>query len=242
MGVVPCPPTRNTRGMTDLESIWTATHDRVHTMANGLSPEQAEQTVPATDAWTVRQLLAHMVGVDDDALKDAVPDDLEPSWTEHHVEDRADASVTDILEEWHTLAPGVQEALRAGPEDEVASLIVDAWVHEQDMRSATGEAGGRDSDAVEVTLGALVQLGLGAKAESGDVPPLRLEAEDWSTTVGDGEPTTTVRAPSRWELARGLGGRRSADQVRAWDWSGDPSPYLSHLSPFGDLRETDLHE
>ncbi len=228
--------------MTDLESIWTTTHNRVRTMARDLSPEQAEQTVPATDGWTVRQLLAHMVGVDDDALKDAVPEDLAPSWTQHHVEDRADSSVKDILDEWQELAPAVQEALRTGPEDEVASLVVDAWVHEQDMRSATGEAGGRDSDAVEVTLGALTQMGVGDKAASGDVPPLRLEAEDWSTTVGDGEPTTTVRAPSTWELARGLGGRRSADQVRGWDWEGDPTPYLPHLSPFGDLRETDLHE
>ncbi|QWC86508.1 maleylpyruvate isomerase family mycothiol-dependent enzyme [Nocardioidaceae bacterium] len=229
--------------MTDLAQHWTDTYDRVRALAQGLSSEQAEQTVPATDAWTVRQLLSHMVGVNDDALKDAVPDDLNPEWTTHHVEDRANLSPEQLLAEWDQHAPKIQEALRQGPEDEVASLVVDAWVHEQDMRSVPEfPAAGREDGAVDVTLGAFTQMGLGAACANGDCPPLRLVAEDFDTVVGDGDPAATVTAPSKWELSRGLGGRRSTDQVRAWDWDGDPEPYLAHLSPFGALRETDLQE
>ena len=34
-------------------------------------------------------------------------------------------------------------------------------------------------------------------------------------------------------------GRRSQREVRALDWSGDPSPLLLQFSPYGPLRGTD---
>ena len=229
--------------MPDLEKLWSETYYRVHAVTARMTAEEAERTVPATSDWTIRQLLSHMVGVDKDALDGEVPEDLNPSWTEHHVDDRKDKTVEQILAEWVELKPRVEEALRTQPAEEVGSLVVDAWVHEQDLRSVEGvRPDGRDHGAVDVTLGGFVDMGVGAACASGDCPPLRLIAEDFDTTVGEGEPAATVTAPSKWELSRGLGGRRSAAQVRAWDWQGDPEPYLAHLSPFGDLRETDLQE
>ncbi|MGH2758175.1 MAG: hypothetical protein ACRDKJ_01280, partial [Actinomycetota bacterium] len=66
---------------------------------------------------------------------------------------------------------------------------------------------------------------------------LRVEAGDhrWET----GDPKTTVTDP--FELLRAYGGRRSPDQIRSWDWSGDPEPYLPLVSPFG-LRADELVE
>jgi hypothetical protein len=37
-------------------------------------------------------------------------------------------------------------------------------------------------------------------------------------------------------------GRRSKAQVAAMGWSADPSPYLAVLSPFGALRDDDVHD
>lgn len=50
----------------------------------------------------------------------------------------------------------------------------------------------------------------------------------------------TVRTDP-FELLRAYAGRRSPDQIRAWEWSGDPEPYLPLLSPFG-LRPDPLVE
>ena len=46
----------------------------------------------------------------------------------------------------------------------------------------------------------------------------------------------------RWELFRTLFGRRSAGQVLAYAWAGDPSPYLPLLNVFGPLPEADVVE
>jgi hypothetical protein len=47
----------------------------------------------------------------------------------------------------------------------------------------------------------------------------------------DGEPVT-LRTTS-WEAFRWRLGRRSAAQLAAMDWSGDPSPFIGGLCIFG---------
>jgi hypothetical protein len=49
---------------------------------------------------------------------------------------------------------------------------------------------------------------------------------------GEGEPVRELRADP-YELFRGLLSRRSRAQMRAWDWAGDPGPYLESLPAFG---------
>jgi len=50
----------------------------------------------------------------------------------------------------------------------------------------------------------------------------------------------TVHGDS-FEITRALFGRRSLDQIAAFDWSADPTPYLPHFSFFVP-RETALVE
>jgi hypothetical protein len=58
----------------------------------------------------------------------------------------------------------------------------------------------------------------------------------------DHNPVGTVAADP-FELFRALTGRRSATQIRRFEWTLDPEPYLSmfHLWPF-TLRGTNLEE
>jgi hypothetical protein len=44
-------------------------------------------------------------------------------------------------------------------------------------------------------------------------------------------PAATVSAEA-FELFRAISGRRSADQIRAMAWDGDPEPYVSTVSPY----------
>jgi len=225
----------------DLPAVWTASQERTLALVGDLSPEDAERTVPATDAWTVRQLVSHMVGVGDDALKDAVAEDLSPAWTEHHVDDRKDRSLAEVAQEWRDLAPRVRELLATGPAEEVGSLAVDAYWHEQDLRTAFPSVSPVTEDpALQMGLEAFA-AGFGDRVTEKGLPAVRLTAGSWTTVAGEGAPQVEVQADA-FELGRALSGRRSAAQVRAFSWTGDPEPYLPVFSMFGDLRQTDLVE
>jgi hypothetical protein len=55
-----------------------------------------------------------------------------------------------------------------------------------------------------------------------------------------GTPAVTVTA-TQWELFRALCSRRSASQIRSYQWSGDAHPDL-HLLPAYGLPTSDLIE
>lgn len=225
----------------DLAAIWTATHERTVGLLEGLTPEQAESPVPATDAWTARQLASHMVGVGVDAVAGKAEAEASPQWTEGHVQSRASASVADLLAEWRAAAPQVRELLQTGPAEDVGPVCVDVYWHEQDLRTALpGAAPVTGDPALQMGLDAFAGGFAGRVTEQG-LPAVRLVAGDWSLVAGEGEPQVEVSA-DRFELARALSGRRSPAQVSAFAWSGDPAPYLPIFSMFGDLRTTDLVE
>lgn len=61
-----------------------------------------------------------------------------------------------------------------------------------------------------------------------------------SDVAGDGEPGATVKT-NRFEFFRAMSGRRSPDQIRAYEWDGDPEPYIPFFYPYG-IREEALVE
>ena len=63
-------------------------------------------------------------------------------------------------------------------------------------------------------------------------PPLEIRFDDGSMVmIGDGEPAATVTT-DRVALWRSLHGRRTRAQVLAFDWCGDPEPYLEIWLPW----------
>ncbi|MFN2613353.1 MAG: hypothetical protein ABR552_00865, partial [Actinomycetota bacterium] len=72
------------------------------------------------------------------------------------------------------------------------------------------------------------------------LPAFKIVAGTREWTIGDGEPVATVSADP-FELARAVSGRRSPDQIRAFEWQGDPEPFLSLFYPYG-LRTDALVE
>jgi hypothetical protein len=66
--------------------------------------------------------------------------------------------------------------------------------------------------------------------------PVRFETDKKTYQAGEGEPGATART-TRFELFRALSGRRSRDQIRAWEWSADPESYLSLFYVYGPRAE-----
>ncbi len=224
----------------DFPALFTAGQARVVGIVGALDPADLARPVPATPGWSVRDLVAHLAGVSADALVgDVRPESAE--WTAGHIRDRSDLSVEQVVHEWLRAGPRVEEMLRTAPPLPAAMLLMDLTVHEQDLRSAVGEPPLGETQVLTLAADMLCR-GLDRQLRERDLPPLHVTTpEGFTALAGRGEPGASVRA-GLLEVTRALTGRRSAAQVRAYDWAGDPEPYLPVLSLFGELRSHDLVE
>ena len=99
----------------------------------------------------------------------------------------------------------------------------------------------KDRDEAPVAIGfSTYRAGVDLRIQTSGGPSLRFVTEDKEWVAGGGEPVATVRA-SRFELFRALSGRRSPDQVHAYEWQGNPEPFLGFFYPYG-IREEALVE
>lgn len=205
---------------------------RILTVVNNAN---ADLPVHACPGWTVRDTLAHLLGTLSDVTAGKIEDSAEDDWSTKHIERSADRSVSDLSSEWHVRAntsPGVFQ--RYG-----ALLVADLVTHEFDIKHAIGNTQGRNEQVVR-TVALFYLNALDAAWREDGVPPLRILTETTALDIGGDTPETTVEM-SWWEIGRLVTGRRSVEQLKALNWSGDATPWLDHLFVFGP-RETPLVE
>jgi uncharacterized protein (TIGR03083 family) len=185
--------------------------------------------VSACPEWTVRELLAHVTGVAADVVAGRLEAAGTQPWVEAQLADRADCTTEELVAEWSGTGPQVDE-ICAALGDSIAQLIFDTVTHEQDLRGALGEPGGRDG-ALDIALAWVSDAWAGQAAETG---ALHVSVGPTEVTLGDGPPTATLTLPP-FEALRAFTGRRSLDQLRAYDWVGDPDPWLPFFT-WGPFR------
>jgi len=214
---------------------------RITDLVRDLDDGGLATTVPGCPGWTVKDLVGHCEAVCTDAVTNNLDGAGSDVWTARQVTERREVKVGDILDQWARTSAQLESGLDAAPKGLSRTLIIDLVTHEHDLRGALGVPGGRDSEAYAVGRKGF-HVGLAKKIEEVGLPGLRLEANDgWSFDAGP-EPVVTVTAPDSFELFRALSGRRSRAQVLAFDWRGDPAPYLPFLNRFGDLPDADVVE
>ena len=177
----------------------------------------------------MHDVVAHLVGSVADVLAGRVDGIGSPAWTAAQVDARRDASIAEMLAEWHAAAPQFEDTLRTVGGPMAALGVADVWNHEQDLRGALGVAR-------EQRSGRRAHGHRGLRAD-GRRQPGRPTASrrcgSWPATrpslSGDGEPGATVTG-TPYELARPLAGRRTAAQLRALTWDGDADPYIATLA------------
>ena len=227
--------------MTDLQTIWADAQQRTLALVRDHAGDMGA-TVPACPAWTAKDLVGHMVGVDTDAANGDVDESFSDRWTDTHVRQRADTPLEDVVAEWEATRRGADELFGSAPDALRTGMVVDVSVHEQDLRGALCEPGAKDQPGLRVALDMFAE-GLESRVKDNGLPTLHVDCGDWSRTFGDGEAAVRV-AVEEYEFQRALTGRRSAAQVRSWAWS-DPQAserYEPFLSGFGSLRDADLTE
>ncbi len=223
--------------MTDYAAAYREARADLVAIAATLDADELAQVVPATPAWTVKDVYAHVTGVAADTVagnREGAPGE---AWTAAQVAARRDMTLAEILAEWE-LAGSALEELLAREGGRWRAAVVDAWTHGQDVRNAVGRPGNRHGDGLRLAAGAARVAG--PRLSNAGLGALRIVAEPFEFVVGDGDPAATVTVDA-YELARAALGRRSHEQMAAWRWTADPARYVAHLTVF-PARETPLYE
>lgn len=220
--------------MTDAERLYRESQEAILAL---ITPENANMPVPACPGWIVRDVLAHLTGALIDLSNENVADGPTPAWTASHIERYRNSGLVELAAQWRAAAVSVES--RALYENMGTHLLPDIVTHEFDIRGALGNTDRRDAETLKIVYPVVVSWLTGAFQRK-NLPSITLGTEVEPVILGDGMPQGSVSS-SLFELSRVFTGRRSSSQIRAMEWSVDPSPWVDHLSVLGH-RDTDLIE
>ncbi|MPZ69856.1 MAG: maleylpyruvate isomerase family mycothiol-dependent enzyme [Actinobacteria bacterium] len=217
--------------MLDYTTAYQTSVERVAELIESLPEDQLTTMVPACPEWSVRDLIAHFAGVAGDVATGNVTEAGSEEWTAAQIEARRNTPVDEILEEFRNHATQLAGAIEHLHPAIGGMLLGDLVTHEHDLRGAIDSPGARDSGGVTAATYTYVRR-LGSRIKTEGLPTLLVIASDEQWPAGKEEPQATVRAPD-FELLRGPTGRRTAEEIRAFEWDGDPEVYLAHFSMYG---------
>lgn len=206
-------------------------------LAPQLTADEWATLAPAAPEWTVKDLYAHLAGVAADVLVGNIVFPGTDEWTAKQVGDRAGDSPEAVCAEWAKSGAELEARIdQLGPA--LSATVIDVWHHDQDARNAIDHHDNRTGEGLRLALRS--GNAIGPKLEAAGLPTLAVGTEGYDRLFGEGEPEATVSGDP-YELARAFMGRRSFQQIRGFDWTGDPEPYLGSFSVFPP-RDTDLIE
>lgn len=237
--------------MPDLAAAYHDARVAMATLARDAGEKANETKVPACPDWTVRDLIAHVTSIASDLAVGKIPPDLNliQFWDddmsrrrEAFIDDalakRSGRTVEQLLTEWDTAATRLESMIRGEEPFPSESpplvewiVVTDVGQHLQDLEGALGTTDHRDALATGLSLRSYVE-GMRFRSAHDRLPALRIRAGSREWVIGDGEPVATLTGDP-FELARAASGRRSPDQIRAYDWDGDPEPFIVLFYPYG---------
>jgi uncharacterized protein (TIGR03083 family) len=222
----------------DLPAIYRESRERLLALAPTLSAEQLATLTPTCPEWTVQDIYAHLTGLAAEVSDGQLEARGTPERTAVQVGSRRGMTIDEICDEWRVLGEEIDSVI-ASSGKLLTPLAIDVWTHEQDIANGAGVRSGRDGTGLFLTMNGAWSIK--GKLRAAGLPPLGVVAGRADWVIGDDpEPVATVRM-SEYELARAVLARRSVGQLLAYDWEGDPEPYLPHI-PWFDPPEYDIVE
>jgi len=205
-----------------LAELYRDTRVRLCALVSGLDDAAHSIAVPACPGWAVRDVIAHLTAVVEDALAGRLAGVPDEEFTAGQIARMADVPVAEMLDRWAAGAPQFEDAIQAF---EIWPAVIDVATHEQDIRGAVGQQGARDCAAIARCTPILLDW---------LAPPVKvlIGAEDAAQEAGSGDGELTL-STTRYEAFRFRMGRRSRAQLAAMNWSGDPTAVLGELTVFG---------
>ncbi len=240
--------------MSDLAAAYTETRDRLVEVVRPLDEPGLAVIVPATPAWTIKDVVAHLTHVagayaagyhsystqDVNKFALALPDDLPDidRWAQDGVDERSARPLEQIINEWFEETSALcltmrgERQLPAGASHEMLAwaAVSDLATHAQDIRGALCVDPDRDAYATKLAYASFTMM-LEARAATADVPPIRIVTDRGPVSLGAPAEPPTIEI-DWYELLRAAAGRRSASQIRQLFAPNDAEPYLAVISPY----------
>ena len=224
----------------DSWSLYVDTRDRFIELLRSLEVEQAATAVPFSPGWTVRDVAAHVCGLNAEVAAGRREGLGTDERTALQVQARAGHSVDEICDEWMSH----EVAMKGAIDDDSFfgnRLAGDLIVHLQDIRHTLALSIDTDDEATTDAAHTYVVNVQGRVRERLGI--------DFDIALTDGtsfppDPATDRSSMSLrttpYDFLRSVTGRRSRRQIEALDWSGDPTRILDEAwSPYGELPADD---
>lgn len=250
-----------------LGAAYENTRGRIAELVGGSADGADAVDVPACPGWSVKDVIAHLTGNGADVFQGNLAGFATSEWTAAQVEARRELELGDILKEWDEVGPKFAAVLDDFPGRYGEQVVADLVIHEHDLRGALEKPGDRNSETVRLATDFAMSVIVGTGAQVFGFGPLEVRAgedrwvvgtgearpgdqESWRETVAadalppppEADPVGTLTAET-FQLFRAITGRRSASQIRRFEWSVDPEQFLP-LFGYGPfvIRDTDLEE
>lgn len=139
-------------------AAYLALRARVIDLVRSREESDGDLVVPHCPTWTVRDLLSHMVGVPEDILAGRMEGVTTEAWTAAQVDRHRGESLTSLMDTWEATGLDFDVVLPMIPAPRNSQFVLDAATHEHDLRHALGVPGARDSGAVAVAVGWLLNM------------------------------------------------------------------------------------
>lgn len=179
--------------------------------------------VPSCPQWTIRDLVEHLAVICGSVLT---------RLTGAPAQETGATDLAGLLAHWAVTGERMAAALAAtGGGNGI--VVMDAFVHELDVRAAIGVPPPADHPALPVAMDVLIR-GFGDSVRAHHLPALRVATDGAAWQAGDGEPAAVLTG-SPWHLVRSFAGRRTEAQIAALDWSQPATPWLPAFS-WGPFR------
>jgi uncharacterized protein (TIGR03083 family) len=174
----------------------------------------ARVRVPATPLWDIRDVIAHLAGIAEDARTGNMAGATTDAWTADQVERGRGRPVRELVARWADDAAAV-EIFLSTPEGAASAwrAVLDIHTHEADLLNALGRPVLLPTEVLGWLRRVLIEDFREAVAAAG-LPPVDVDTTDL-------------------EVFRGRLGRRTVEEVCAYRWSADPEPYLGCWFIFG---------
>ncbi|RYP83676.1 DinB family protein [Nocardioides guangzhouensis] len=203
--------------MTEMADLYDACLDEVDRLAATLTPEQLASVVPATPAWTVHQVIAHLAGSAADASTGRMDGAPGSEWTARHVAELEGRSPGELAASLRSTQAAVAASTEGNPRP---AIVWNISVHLADVHEALG------LPVLDAALWQPVLAAVGPYRLAGAPARVRCGDEVWGS--GDAEAVVTP-----YELFRALFSRRSRAQMQAWGSPALTAEQLDGVPVFG---------
>lgn len=201
----------------------------------GASVAEALMLVPACPEWTVKDVVAHLSGLNVDLLANIRPLGSDEA-TSRQVDARSLMTLDEVLDEWASLADPIRAHFHEDPDIAVA-LTADLVTHAFDIEellgqttvaaaSATAQSAHRHIPLLQERVADALDIGLSVDLDDGTL---------WQAPETGSQSITVSTSTHRF--LRGVTGRLRREEVEAFSWSDDPSDILDQAwNRYGPFR------